>query len=169
MLLRLQVCSLEGLVLALMLALVMPSYVAASSRQVEARALALEKKLMAPCCWQGTLDAHHSELADFIHEEIRARLARGEAAAPIEQNLVSRFGERIVAVPSPDILEGTASVMMWGLLVAGGLLWAMARSWVRRKDAVAEPQTPEAARSTTAAKLTCDYDLLVDAELRRLD
>ncbi len=155
---------------ALVLALLMPSAVLAASREVEARALALEKKLMAPCCYQGTLEAHHSELADALHEEIRARLTQGEAADSIEQQLVSRFGARIVAVPSPDILEGTASMVMCGLLVAAGLLWATARSWVRRAHApVAVPGTAHAVEPMPVVESTADYDRRVDEELRRLD
>lgn len=158
--------SLGGLVLALF----MPSGVLASSSQVEARALALEKKLMAPCCWQGTLEDHHSELADALHAEIRARLMQGEAAASIEQHLVSRFGERMIAVPNPGILEGTASLVMWVLLLAGGLLWLTARSWVRRTSATAaEPESAEAAGGTNASTSVSEYDLRLDAELKRLD
>ena len=143
-----------------LLALASPVYAAS---EAEARALALEKKLMAPCCWQGTLEFHHSELADTLHAEIRMRLRLGESAASIEESLVARFGARLLAVPSPGLLEGTAGVVMLGLLVAGAFLWMLGRSWSRH----AVQSSPARGADSEPTSLLV-YEARVDAELERL-
>jgi cytochrome c-type biogenesis protein CcmH/NrfF len=63
------------------------------------RATELETKLFAPCCYIQTLDVHESDLADKLRAEIERRLSTGEAALSIEDDLVTRYGARIRAVP----------------------------------------------------------------------
>ena len=53
---------------------------APASANGEAGALAIETRLLAPCCWNGTLDTHDSELARTLRSEIETRVAHGASA-----------------------------------------------------------------------------------------
>src|SRR5215216_4728830 len=66
------------------------SYVPGASR--------LEGRIMAPCCWNQTIDIHGSEPAYELRREIRKRLKAGESADTIEASFVKRFGPKILAV-----------------------------------------------------------------------
>src|SRR5881394_2020769 len=59
----------------------------------------LEGRIMAPCCWNQTIDIHGSEAAYELRREIRKRLKAGESPDTNEPSLVTRFGPRILAVP----------------------------------------------------------------------
>lgn len=56
----------------------------------------IEKSLMAPCCWSGTVDDHgHSKL----EEEIAAFVDEGKSKQEIMDHYVDKYGERILAIP----------------------------------------------------------------------
>lgn len=121
----------------------------------------LEGRLLAPCCWIQTLDVHESPLATELRAEIHERLHRGEAAGTIEDDLVSRYGERIRAVPKGQDPRATVSLASAAvmLLSAIGLLW-LVRRWIR-------PLGPRRALAAPAAHDA--FDDRLDDELRRLD
>ncbi|KYF83949.1 cytochrome C biogenesis protein [Sorangium cellulosum] len=124
---------------------------------------ALAARLLAPCCWDQTLDVHESEVARDLRREIRARLRRGEAADVIEQDLVARYGDRLRAAPSSGVLGKVALGLMLGIAVAFLGIFALLRSW-RRSDAQPAPSSvalPAAARD--------EYDERLDDELRGSD
>ena len=52
----------------------------------------LEGRIMAPCCWNQTIDIHGSEPAYELRREIRKRLKAGESADAIEASFVQRCG-----------------------------------------------------------------------------
>jgi cytochrome c-type biogenesis protein CcmH len=87
------------------------------------QAVALESTLMAPCCWNQTLDAHESDLASSLRREIHERLAHGETTSAIQADFVVRYGERIVAMRAPGTFHGwvfgvfAVAVLMGFLLV----------------------------------------------------
>jgi cytochrome c-type biogenesis protein CcmH len=126
-----------------------------------ARALELEGRLIAPCCYVQTLDIHESEVASALRAEIRSRLARGEAVQAIEDDLVLRYGERIRAVPrGRDPRCSIPLIVNTSLGIAVALLFVVALRWKRRRvDADAE--------STGLADP--ELDAVLDAELRRDD
>lgn len=123
---------------------------------------ALAARLLAPCCWDQTLDVHESEVARDLRREIHARLRRGEVADAIEQDLVARYGERLRAAPS----SGTLGKVALGLLLAIAAtflgIFALLRSW-RSNAAQAAPS------GGTLAAVRDAYDERLDAELRELD
>jgi len=118
----------------------------------------VESHLLAPCCWQQTLDVHDSELARVLRAEVRARLAAGESADAIEDSLVQRFGARMRAVPRKD---PTPWFALGGVLVvcAAGVAALVV---VRRKarETVRRPLVP--------ARGVDPYDAALDEELRDL-
>jgi cytochrome c-type biogenesis protein CcmH len=128
---------------------------------------ALEARLMAPCCWVGTLDGHQSALASALREEIGQRLARDEPAASIEDDLALRYGERIRAVPKgSDPRGGLMLGAGLGVAVALAALVATLRRWTARSPAVSSAGTPAAAFTPNARDA---YDDRIDDDLARLD
>lgn len=123
---------------------------------------ALERRLFAPCCYTQTLDLHESEVSHALRAEIRERLVAGERSEAIEQSLVSRYGEKIRAVPEQDPSRVIAPVLLLLAGVAGFLALRLVRGWQRRSEQ-ADRFLPA---STTAADA---YDARLDAELGALD
>ena len=124
---------------------------------------AIESRLLAPCCWKGTLDAHESEMASALRAEIRQRLRAGEAPAAIEDDLVRRHGERMRAVDGAADTRGAIPILagIVALLAGVGVL-----AWMRARVARAGKGRAAAATAPGAPDL---WDERLDDELRRLD
>ncbi|WP_437948294.1 cytochrome c-type biogenesis protein CcmH [Sorangium sp. So ce296] len=124
---------------------------------------ALAARLLAPCCWNQTLDVHESPVASDLRREIRARLRRGEAADAIEQDLVVRYGDRLRAAPSSGVLGKVALALMLGIAATFLGVFALLRSWRR---GAAQPTPPSGA---AAGAVRDEYDERLDDELRARD
>jgi cytochrome c-type biogenesis protein CcmH len=127
-------------------------------------AAALEGKILAPCCWNQTLDIHGSEPSMALRREIRKRLRAGESADTIQASLVERYGTKILAVPSDSPLKGVAAALALGMVGAGAAAFAMLKRWRSRGNAdkarkAKEPQAPPDEK----------LDARLDAELKALD
>ena len=104
-----------------------------TSWELQARARALEAKLMAPCCFTQTIDQHESDIARQMRAEVSGWLAQGLSDQQILDIYVERYGARILAVPPP---QGFNRLLYWmpylvtlALLIAVCLtLWV----WYRR-------------------------------------
>ncbi|MCC6877906.1 MAG: cytochrome c-type biogenesis protein CcmH [Sandaracinaceae bacterium] len=133
----------------------------ALAQDADARARRLSERLIAPCCWNETLDTHASPLATELRQEIRARLAAGQSEAAIEQDLVTRYGERIRAVPREGEPMAIAIFIAGGLALIGlvllGLRWSRAS---RRREQAAPP--PRATTPEEDARLERELEALED-------
>lgn len=100
-------------------------------REYVAGASRLEGRLLAPCCWNQTLDIHGSVPTYELRREIRSRLKAGESPDAIEASIVERYGKKILAVPDSSPLISVANVL--GLAFAGAGIGAyfMLRRWSR--------------------------------------
>jgi cytochrome c-type biogenesis protein CcmH len=125
----------------------------------------VEARLFAPCCWTQTLDVHPSPIADELRAEITTRIAQGEPARTVEDDLAARYGERIRAVPREVSSASLGVPFVVALVLALGLLGVMARRLMRRSAATAEA-TPPAAPDDAAAQARADR---LDDELLELD
>jgi cytochrome c-type biogenesis protein CcmH len=140
---------------------------AIASAQAEPRVdgeVALEQRLVAPCCWVQTLDVHDSPVARDLRAEIHRRLAAGEPAPKIEADLVARYGDRIRAMPPGNPLAKTAAVVFGAVALAALLLVLLVRRWVKRDrtaEAADAPAKDAAARD--------EYDDELDDQLRKMD
>jgi cytochrome c-type biogenesis protein CcmH len=115
----------------------------------------VEARLLAPCCWNGTLDVHESDLATALRKEIRARLRGGEDVEAVEEALVARYGERMRAAPKSERV---------GLLLGAGVLGVLlAAAALLRK--VVRPAAPAAA--VAAGEAADEWDRRLDDELDR--
>ncbi|MFN9942632.1 MAG: cytochrome c-type biogenesis protein CcmH, partial [bacterium] len=75
----------------------------------------VQRRLLAPCCWNQTLDIHESELATALRAEISDRIRRGEHGDAVERDMVARYGERVRATPrGRDPLVGIAAAVAVG-------------------------------------------------------
>lgn len=119
------------------------SYVAGASR--------LEGRILAPCCWNQTIDIHGSEQSYQLRREIRTRLQAGESADTIEASLVTRYGSKILAVPNSSPLGGLATLLALAFGGVGVAGYFMLKRWsragktgdaeLRQKASQAEPST----------------------------
>jgi cytochrome c-type biogenesis protein CcmH len=121
----------------------------------------LEARLLAPCCYQGTLDAHESELAHALRMEIRSRLYAGETVEAVEQSLVQQYGERIRARPAHDPWSVVVAALLAASALAGLGVARVLRRWQRAT-------TPEPTPELTPAALDA-YDARLDAELAEME
>lgn len=141
------------------LALTLPGRALARDTRAEARAL--EGRLLAPCCWQQTLDIHESPLSSALRGEIEERLAGGESAASLEADMVARFGPRVRALPTEEALSASMIVAAGAGLAAAGALAFSVRRWLRRGREGAASPPPAAGRDA--------YDDRLDDALAELD
>jgi len=128
-------------------------------------AAALEGRIIAPCCWNQTIDIHGSEVSNALRREIRARLAAGESAEAIERSLVERYGERVIAVPRGSRLGSTGVLLALGMGVAGVGAILLLRRWRDRSQRPSNTAAPEAPEAPANPAL----DARLDAELAALD
>src|SRR4051812_44996973 len=91
----------------------------------------LEGRIMAPCCWNQTIDIHGSEPAYELRREIRKRLKAGESPDAIEASFVTRFGPKILAVPDSSPLGSLATVLSLAFGGAGVAGYFMLKRWSR--------------------------------------
>jgi cytochrome c-type biogenesis protein CcmH len=119
----------------------------------------VEARLLAPCCYQQTLDVHESPLASDLRAEVSRRVAAGEPASAIEDDFAVRYGERVRAIPKGKDTRaiGYAS----GAVVAtAALALAVVVSRWRRGARVRRP---------TLGNERDELDARIDDELRALD
>lgn len=121
---------------------------------------ALLGRLVAPCCWQQTLDVHTGPMADALRAESRKRLWAGETAEQVEAAFVARFGPRVRGVPQDNPIVGVSlGIGVLSLLVAGSLFIAI-RRWRRAGQTEPSPSPNPTVRDA--------YDELLDDELRSM-
>jgi len=126
---------------------------------------ALLGRLVAPCCWNQTLDIHGGGVPDQLRAEIRRRLIAGESPEAIEADFVARYGPAVLSV-QPSSPLSTVLLGVGGLALAAGVgVFMKMRRWKKAGDA-AQRAAPKASREPAAPDA---YDEKLDAELRALD
>jgi cytochrome c-type biogenesis protein CcmH len=131
------------------------SYVPGASR--------LEGRIMAPCCWNQTIDIHGSEPAYELRREIRRRLKAGESADTIEASLVQRYGSKILAVPDSSPLGGLATLLALAFGGAGVAGYFMLKRWSKGSG-----PTPRKATGPAAEPKRDALDERLDRELSEI-
>jgi len=121
----------------------------------------IEGRIIAPCCWNQTIDIHGSESSNALRREVRRRLREGEGQQSILDSLVERHGAKILAVPTGSKLGSTGVFLAIIMGVAGVGAIALLRRWQRRSE---EPKPEDADPKRRDA-----LDARIDAELARLD
>ncbi len=128
----------------------------------EARAVAIEAKLIAPCCWVQTVDLHQSDAAEQVKAQIRMLVAQGKGENEILDSFVAQYGEKILASPRVRGFNAVVYVLpLLVFLVAAGAVTVLLIRWRRRpaptaSSATAVPGSPvdEALRSRLEDELS---------------
>jgi cytochrome c-type biogenesis protein CcmH len=129
------------LVLILLILLFAPVALNAGTTHLE-RTQALQSRLVAPCCWQETLDRHNSPLAFELRQEVSQMVAAGRTDREILDTFRSRYGARVLVEPEGgswwlmNIIP--AVVLFTGLLILLRILVA----W-RERTRLAEEAAPQ--------------------------
>ena len=124
----------------------------------------LEGRLLAPCCWNQTLDIHGSEISNQLRKEIRTRLKAGDAPDRIEADIVARYGDKILAVPPQSPLKGFAIGLSFAFGGAGVAAAFMLTRWRRRTR---QQQEQEAKQEKPTGP--DEWDEKLEDELERLE
>jgi cytochrome c-type biogenesis protein CcmH len=133
------------------LSLVVLVVILASCRAPREPARELEDRLYSPCCYQQSLRDHESPIANALRAEIESRIAAGEAADAIEQDLVRRFGEKIRALP-------TGADPRWMIALVGAIASLLGIILVAR-----------AVKRQTSSRASVTFARVTDEEMERLD
>lgn len=112
----------------------------ASADVLNDRAVELEHKLIAPCCWGSIVAEHSSPAALEIKHEIREFIGQGWEDTKILAYFAQKHGERVLAVPTSEGFNLTIWIMPFVLMLAGtiGVAWFL-RS---RAPTVLSPEEP---------------------------
>jgi cytochrome c-type biogenesis protein CcmH len=155
-----------SIVVLALLALAALVFVVPAMAEGAPSAKALEAKLLAPCCYGGTLDIHDSEMSRELRHEIEDRVARGESTEAVENDFVERYGSRVRALPN----EKAMSNVITGLLAMFGISGAvLVTVMVRRSSKQRREDDTDGARAKKAlagkAQPRDALDDRLDAEL----
>lgn len=91
-----------------------------TSRQIDIMAVnQVARKLIAPCCWSETADAHRSEAAVQMRAQIREALHGGFTEKQILEGYVKEYGERVLSTPKAEGFNYMAWIMPAVALVLG--------------------------------------------------
>jgi cytochrome c-type biogenesis protein CcmH len=157
-----------ALTLATQLVAPVPAARPALTPEQEQEARTIETMVIAPCCWSQQVSVHNSPAATEMRQNIRERLAAGQARAQILEAYTTEYGDRILAEPPAKGFNRVLYVLPPILGVAGiGLLVVVVRRFTSRGQnapATAPDAEPAAARSASS-----DEDERLDEELRNLD
>lgn len=125
----------------------------------------LERSLVAPCCWNMTVDQHESGASREVRQEISRLLEQGKGKREILNIMVARYGERILSTPSQDNLLGRLAYWLIPVAIAlGAVIVALAiRRYMKPGGA---GRTPRGPKSSPAGD---DWDSRVEEELKDLD
>lgn len=126
----------------------------------------LFSRLIAPCCWNQTLDIHGGDAPDRLRAELRARLLAGESIESIEADMVARYGERVRAASRSSQLAVSSLVVVGVALVSLVAVGLMLRRWARASARTVSSGKPD--KKTDAAE-DAALEARLDAELRALD
>ena len=147
-----------ALLLALALSSVLPLPVAAQAAptvrdghsidaETDRRLRALSAELRCLVCQNQSLADSNADLAVDLRRQVEAMIARGDTDAQIKTFLVQRYGDFVLY--RPPVQSNTA--LLWfgpfGLLLVGGVVWAVVQRRSRQAARETPPSAAEAARA----------------------
>ncbi|MCI5072373.1 cytochrome c-type biogenesis protein CcmH [bacterium] len=68
----------------------------------EKRAQAIDKRLMAPCCWAKTVAEDNSGMAFGVREQVRTLILAGKSNAEVLAYFEAEYGEKILSSPKKE-------------------------------------------------------------------
>ncbi|MFQ5822960.1 MAG: cytochrome c-type biogenesis protein CcmH [bacterium] len=82
----------------------------------------LEHSLVAPCCWNMTVDQHESSASHEVRDKISTLIKQGKTKNEILQAMVAQYGERILASPSQNTILGKLAYWLIPLAIVLGII-----------------------------------------------
>jgi cytochrome c-type biogenesis protein CcmH len=124
----------------------------------------LENELMCPTCQGETLSQSDAPVAHRIEAFVQRRCAAGASKSQIKSELVSQFGESILAAPPKKGFGLLAWLLpLVGVVCAAVVLGVLARRWARAREPA------PAAVGLNGHPLSPEWERRVDDELGRFD
>lgn len=123
----------------------------AEQRKLQAK---IEHNLVAPCCWNMTVDQHESPAARQVRAKITDLILDGKSKDEVLKHFSSqpRYGERILATPSQETWLGKSAYWLIpvALLFGMGVVTLTIKKWSQpekesQQDAAKSAQKPEEA------------------------
>ena len=95
------------------------------------RERALQRKLVAACCWSESLQRHDSGTAEKMRAQLRDMLAAGKSDDEILTAFTVEYGKRVLIEPA-----GSASVLVYTIPTAAAVIGLigvglLVRRWAR--------------------------------------
>jgi cytochrome c-type biogenesis protein CcmH len=111
----------------------------------------LEHSLVAPCCWNMTVDQHDSPKSREVRAKITELVKQGKTKNEILRYFAAQpqYGERILATPSQDTLLGKSAywlipvAILFGAVVVVGSLKRWSRPEEQNVKTVKSTEKPE--------------------------
>jgi cytochrome c-type biogenesis protein CcmH len=126
----------------------------------------LESELMCPICAGETLAQSDTAPAQRIKAYIASRIADGATKSQIKDELVTQWGQRILAAPPRHGFNLLAWVLpLVGIVGGAGILGLLAWRWTR----VREPEPTPQQWALNGHPLEPDEERRLDEELARFD
>ena len=96
----------------------------------------IEHSLVAPCCWNMTVDQHESSASHKVRDKIAELLEQGKTKEEIHTYFIAQpqYGERILAAPSQKTFLGKMAywlipiVFIFGGLIAGKTIRSLSKA-----------------------------------------
>ena len=136
----------------------------------------VEHSLIAPCCWNMTVDQHESPMAKQVRDQVTKLILEGKDKPQILAYFSSqpKYGERILATPAQDNLLGKLAYWLIPLaFVVGAIaIYATVKRLSRKPKSNApvveeQPdQSPTAVDSTKTSGKDDDWQQKVENELK---
>jgi cytochrome c-type biogenesis protein CcmH len=126
----------------------------------------LESELMCPICAGETLAQSDTAPAQRIKAYIASRIADGATKSQIKDELVTQWGQRILAAPPRHGFNLLAWVLpLVGLVGGAGILGILAWRWTRVREPEPDPQQ----WALNGHPLGPEEERRLDEELARFD
>ena len=132
---------------------------------LEQEARAIERMVIAPCCWMQPVSDHQSPASDEVKQQIRVWLAAGKARQQVLDGFVEQYGARVLAEPPNRGFSRflyLTPMAVFGLSAVGLIVFV--RRWTGRKAGTPQEPRPPARDPENAA-----YEDRLEDELRELD
>lgn len=127
---------------------------------LEGEARAVERMLVAPCCWRQVVAEHFSPEADQMRQEIRSLLASGKTRQEILDQYVAQYGPAILVKPPYKGFN------ILGYLLPGAVL-LLVGVWLVRY--LGRRRSPESAPVQAQPSVDPRYAARLEQELRERD
>lgn len=129
----------------------------------------LEHSLVAPCCWNMTVDQHESPAARQVRTKISELIEQGKTKEEILSYFVAQpqYGERILAAPSQKSFLGKMAYWLIPIALIFGAFIAVKTIKSLSKTTSSKPAQHK--KTSSQQKSQDKWNQMVEDELNKLD